>query len=192
MAHITPFDQPNDWRTEAVKRFSKNLRRKAPGLANELTNPEKNRRRWIWSPQGLLRESHEINADGPILKRHMDIFSAKLGMALFYEHIGYAPPLDGLIFTTWFLNAGLAQQSAEAILSIMPMLGELRQGTKAVTEQFAYRFNTDERTIVAALSGFHSSLHILTVTTSDFATYQSLASYPHMVVTSVQEFSSQL
>lgn len=182
MAHITPFDGPDDWRTQAVQRFLGNLRRKAPGLTNELMRPEKSQRKWLWSPGGLLRESHQINADGPILKQQMDIFSAKLAMALFYEHMAKPLPLDGLVFTTWFLNAGLNQKSADALLSIMPIRGELKQGSKSVGEQFGYRYNSDDKEIFAALAGFHGNLHVLVIATSNVERYGSLAEQPHTVV----------
>lgn len=186
MAHITPFDE--DWRTEAVQRFVQNLRRKAPGLTDELMRPEKAERKWLWTPGGILRESHKIKADGPILKRHMDTFSAKLAMALFCEHIGEPLPQNGVVFTTWYLNAGLTQKGAEALLSIMPIIGELRQGSKVVTEQFGYRYNSDDREIIAALIGFHSNLHILAIATSNAERYSSFAEQPNIVVSRPGEF----
>lgn len=185
MAHIAPFDGAGHWRIDAARRFVRHLRREEPGLAAELMRSDKATREWLRAPNGLFRETHRVNADGPILKRHMDIFSAKLGMAIFYEHIGAPLPSNGAVCTTWFLNAGLTVVAAEAILSILPAHATLRQGTKVVSEQFAYRYNTDDKTVVAALSGFHNNLHILTIATSEAENIREIGSYPNAVTTTV-------
>lgn len=189
MAHIKPFDGPNDWEIAAVERFLRSLRFKAPGLADELVRSRNTRPRWLWSPSGLLRETNELDADGPILKQHLDVFSAKLGMALYREHTGHALPETGAVFTTWFLNAGLTREGVETMLSIMPSHSSLRQGTKTVTEQFAYRYNTDDTSIVAALVGFHGNLHILAITTADYETYDFIAKGPNICVTRPGSFA---
>jgi methylthioribose-1-phosphate isomerase len=49
-------------------------------------------------------------------------------MALYREHVGKPLPLDGAVFSMWFLNAGLAQRSAEEMLRFLPDSGTLRQG----------------------------------------------------------------
>lgn len=189
MAHISPVDDDRDWRTSAAQRFVPNLKRKAPGLLSEMLSGE-TEQRWLWSGNGLLQKSHVINGSGPILKKHMDVFSAKFAMALFYEHMGRPLPLDGLVFTTWFLNGGMTQPVADAMLSIMPIHGELRQGRKTVTDQFAYRYNTDDQEIIAALAGFHGNLHILAIATENAAHYGSLAKQQQVVVSRPGQFSA--
>jgi hypothetical protein len=82
---------------------------------------------------------------------------AKLAMALYREHVGHALPLTGGVHTNWYLNAGLAQRTAEGILKTLPLGGTLRQGSFQVPEQFVYRYNCDGRTVVAALAGEHAS-----------------------------------
>ena len=54
---------------------------------------------------------------------------AKLAMALYREHVGHALPLTGGVHTNWYLNAGLAQRTAEGILKTLPLGGTLRQGS---------------------------------------------------------------
>ncbi len=56
---------------------------------------------------GLLGPAKGIHADRPRLNAYLDVFSAKLGMALYRELVGVSLPLDGAVYSTWFLNAGL-------------------------------------------------------------------------------------
>jgi hypothetical protein len=137
----------------------------APGLLEEFFRPNKRQR--VWGRDGLVATPLvQINADGPLTKAYLTVFAAKLGMALFREHVGHALPLNGAVYTKYFLNAGISRDTAEGMLRIMPIGGTLRQGTFQVPEQFAYRYNCDGGSIIAALAGFHSNLHILTIATS--------------------------
>ncbi len=51
---------------------------------------------------------------------------------------------------------------AEEMLKILPIAGSLKQGRKRSIEQFGYRYNSDEKSIIFALAGFHSNFHVLT------------------------------
>jgi len=84
-------------------------------------------------------------------------------MAIYHEHMGQPLPLEGGVQTLWFLNAGLSQKTAESMLSILPGLGTLQMGRKSVSGQFDYRWNSDEKGIVAALTHFHSNIHFFTL-----------------------------
>ena len=53
------------------------------------------------------------------------------------------------------------------MLSMLPAGGTLSQGAWSVPEQFAYRYNSDNKEIVAALAGFHSNLHIFLIAYSN-------------------------
>jgi hypothetical protein len=116
---------------------------------------------------GILKRYVTIQPSGPLTKAYLTVFAAKLGMALYKEHTGEPLPLTGGVHTAWFLNAGLSRQTGDAILSKMPIYGSLKQGAFFLPEQFAYRFNTDGKSIIAALAGFHSNLHVFTLATSD-------------------------
>jgi hypothetical protein len=107
-----------------------------------------------------------LNSDGPLLKTYLTAFGAKIGMALYREYIGTPLPLTGGVLTTSFLNFGLAQKTADIILTIAPQFGTLTQGRFQVPEQFAYRYNTDGKSVVFALIRFHSGLHIVIFATS--------------------------
>jgi hypothetical protein len=111
-------------------------------------------------------QSVVITADRPLLKAYLTVFGAKLAMALYREHIGLALPLTGGVQTTFFLNAGLVQRTADTILRIIPLFGTLKQRRFRVPDQFAYRYNTDGKSVFAALIRFHKGLHLLVWVTS--------------------------
>lgn len=171
-----------DWKTEAMVRLLPALDRYAPGVRAEMVR-SKQKRRWLWTPQGLIEPHVELEADGPILAAHLSVFAAKLAMALYREHIGEPLPLDGAVYTTHFLNSGLNQAQADAMLGIMPIAGQLQQGRKSSAGQFEYRYNCDNRTIIAALASLHHNLHVLLFATSDPSTYGVVADMPHMWTT---------
>lgn len=171
MARIRATDIPDDWQTKELGRLIGSLDQLAPGLRDEMTRDGRAEQTWRWTPGGLLRPAVTVHADGPILKRHLTVFTAKLGMALYREHVGEPLPPGGGVFTKWFLNAGLNQEQAEAMISILPIGGSLRQGRQHSIEQFGYRYNCDDKHIVAALAGFHSNLHAFVLATSTPATY---------------------
>ena len=191
MSLISRHDEPGDWKLDALKRLMPALDRFAPGLRHEIAFGSA-RRTWLWTPRGLLEEHHVIDGTGPILSAYLSVFAAKFAMVLYREHVGSALPLDGAVYTTHFLNSGLAQQSADAMLRIMPIFGGLRQGARSSAGQFDYRFNSDDRSIVAALAGFHGNLHVLLFATSDPATYGIVADMPSMQITRPGELVERL
>ena len=153
--------------------------KRAPGVLEELFRPEKRKRVWL-RDSGLVASAFvQINADGPLTMAYLTVFAAKLGMALYREHVGHALPLTGGVHINWFLNAGLAQRTAEGILRILPVAGTLRQGAVQFPEQFVYRYNCDGRTIVAALAGFHSNLFVLVIATSTPEFFKMPFPVPH-------------
>jgi hypothetical protein len=88
----------------------------------------------------------------------MSVFAAKLGMALFREQVGHALPEGGAVWSQFYLNAGMNRQIMESTLAIMPTFQTLRQGGKTTSGQFGYRFNCDEKSVIAAISTFHENL----------------------------------
>ena len=151
----------------------------APGVFEEFRDPAKAQKVWQRTQGGILKSVATVNMDGPLTKAYLTIFSAKLGMALYREHVGIALPLDGGVQIQFFLNAGLARATAEAMLKVLPGHKTLQQGKFQVHDQFAYRYNCDERSIVAALIGFNSNLHIFVVATSEPEKYGFPIQRPH-------------
>src|SRR5262249_36558230 len=109
---------------------------------------------WLRDTGVIASPFAQIKVDGPRIRAYLNVFAAKVGMALYRQHVGHPLPLTGAVHTNWFLNAGLAQSTADGILRILPLRQTLRQGAFQVPEQFAYRYNCDGRSILAALVGF--------------------------------------
>jgi hypothetical protein len=85
-------------------------------------------------------------------------------MAYYREHIGEALPLTGGVYIMCFLNAGFHPGQAESLLDILPSHSTLKQGErKSASGQYDYRFNTDGKSVVAALSHFHGNVHLFTL-----------------------------
>jgi hypothetical protein len=70
------------------------------------------------------------------------------------------------------MNAGLAEESAEHMLKVLPAFNSLQQGKFWPTDQFAYRYNSDGKMVVAALASFHSNLHLFIIATSQVQTFR--------------------
>jgi hypothetical protein len=151
---------------EAVQR-KRMLAQLAPGFLEELFRPEKQSAVLSRDALGIIKPYIKFNADGPLAKAYLTVFSAKLGMALYREHVGEPLPLTGGVYTLFFMNAGLAKATGDAMLEKLPIFKTLNQGRVCVPDQFAYRYNCDAKSIVAALAGFHSNLHVFVVATSD-------------------------
>lgn len=164
-ARLRPDDNGEQWHLTELDQLKASLERNAPGVAHELFRL--NRARQILRPTagGILVPATEVRADGPLLRGYLNTFSSKFGMALYREHVGEPLPLDGAVYSQWFLNSGLAQSTAEALLTIMPLGSTLSQGKFQVDDQFAYRFNCDNRSILAALAQFHNGLFVFVIAT---------------------------
>lgn len=155
-----------DWQLVEGYNHLTGIAKKAPDFIREFFNPAKRQDVLRRSASGLLRPAVQIQADGPITKAYLSTFAAKLGMALFREHTGSPLPMHGKVFSQWYTNSGLSQKQADELVSIMPAQATLVQGKWHVGEQFTYRYNSDEKSLVVALSSFQGGLFVLTMSTS--------------------------
>ncbi|WP_146074076.1 hypothetical protein [Methylobacterium sp. 190mf] len=169
LARISPEDVAPDWKMlESYARIDI-LEKKAPGVIAELFNPSKITEEWVPNSIGILRKKYLMKMDGPLVQAYLDIFAAKFGMALYREHCKTPIPVEGGVQSAFFLNAGLSQKTADKILADLPDGNTLIQGERnSVHEQFFYRYNTDNRSIVGALAGFHDGLYVLTIAFSNY------------------------
>ena len=159
VARLHPDNGESSWQTKETRKLMAALDPYAPGVREEVSRPEKARSEWLRRPgSGFLQQMVRVHADGPKLKAHLGVYGAKLAMALYREHVGTALPLDGAIWCQFALNAGMTQAHLDERVKIMPLHETLRQGQKNVLDQFVYRYNTDQRTVVAAVAQFHRGL----------------------------------
>lgn len=151
-----------EWRFEKMKKLLPAVRKYAGRAYQEISSNQKAKLRLL-EYRGLLRNFVDIHADGPSTVAHLDAFAGKMALAVFAELLGRPIELDGILFTQWYLNSGLSQDQYHAYLSFLPNFSELRQGQMTSKEQFWLHYNTDEKSIVAALIVFHGNLSIMII-----------------------------
>ncbi len=166
MARLSPHGEITDKDFNEALKLRSRIDGKCPGLIERAFSNGDSHWTTARAPNGLFLPVRQLNVGTPEMHKHLSVFSAKLGMALYREYVGEALPLSGLVYYQHFLNAGLAQRTARSILSILPESATLRQGRINVLGQFIVRFNTDQKSIVAALSRFHNGLAIFTIATA--------------------------
>ena len=166
-ARIDPFgDNLAHWKIREARRPFNTLQQLVPGFIEEVFGPGAAKPVLLRSAGGILVAAEEIRV-GPVCQALMTVFAAKLGMAFYHEHIGEPLPSGGGVYTLCFLNTGPEESQVHAFLSILPTHNTLRQGfQRSATGQFDYRFNTDEKSVVATLSHFHGHVHIFALATS--------------------------
>lgn len=164
-------NDPANWKVQESLGPLKSLDTLVPGFVDEFLNGQEAEDILGRTSSGLLVPLFKTQS-GPIAQALLTVFTAKLGMALYYEHTGEPLPLTGAVFTMYFLNAGLSQDVADRFLSILPTHNTLIQGTRrSATGQFDYRFNTDEKTIIGSLAHFHGNIHFFSLAMAEPENY---------------------
>jgi hypothetical protein len=158
---IQPFEE-DGWQFEQMKKVLPSVKKYAPRAYQEISSNNKAKSCWVKS-RGLLRDVVEVTADGPSTVAHLDAFAGKMALAAFAELTGRPIELDGTLFTQWYLNAGLSQEAYHAHLRILPNFSKLQQGKKTSDGQFWLHYNTDMKSIIAALIVFHGNLSVMTI-----------------------------
>lgn len=152
------------WKLEANLKLRSGIEKYAPGVWQEMFDQNQ----WsdaVINRKGILHRSKITRLDGRLTKEALDTFSAKSAMAAFHNFTGRPMELSGIIFTEWFLNAGMSQEVYDSIVKILPMHDHLKQGRKNSGRQFSLRYNSNNKNIVAALFSFHESFFIQIIAT---------------------------
>jgi hypothetical protein len=170
IAH-TPSDRPQDeWKIERSLQLYDTIKQQEPNFRSEFWREQKHKKIFVKQPSGLLTPAVKVRLDGPIVNRHLDVFSAKLGMAIFREHVGSPMTKGSGVYVSWFGTPDNRRaENANRLIDRLPHTGELKQGRKQSKDQFVYRYRSDDTSFVAAIIGFHSNLHILTLAVADIA-----------------------
>lgn len=166
-ARMAPTNVVNELEFAEARKLLRTLTSVAPTFIRELFDDRKATHVWAKGRDGFYGRKRRMEMNGPVTYALLRAFSAKLGMALYREHVGEPLPEGGMVFTQHYLNSGLQSQEAEAALSILPVLGQLTQGRQISGRLFNYRYNTDGRTIVAALAAFNDNLFVRVFATHD-------------------------
>jgi hypothetical protein len=158
-----------DWRIDAAKARKGRLRQKAPGVWEEIFEGKSTAK--LVEHRGVLREALSIDLGGQRTRAYLNIFAAKVGMALYREHVGEPIPLSGGIETIVAINLEHARHLFNSVAFMLPEGRTLTQGRKSVGDQFWWQFNTDLRSIVAAYVSIHDGLSIVVFSTAEPETY---------------------
>lgn len=170
-ARIDQFgDDVTNWKVREAVKFLKSADDGAPGFSAELFDEGRAKGTVRKTPGGVMVPLTETHT-GPIGQALLNVFAAKLGMAMYHEHVGEPLPPTGGVHGMWFLNAGLSEKTAEGLLKILPVFDTLKAGSQTATNQFAYRYNSDNRSIVAALTHVQNNIHFFTIATATPETY---------------------
>lgn len=170
-ARIDQFgDDPNNWKVQEAAKFLKSADDNSPGFSRELFDERRDREVIRRTPGGILMNLTETHT-GPIGQALLNVFAAKLGMAMYHQHVGEPLPPTGGVHGMWFLNAGLGEKTAEGMLKILPGFDTLKAGKQSAMGQFAYRYNSDDKSIVAALTHFQGNIHFFTIAMAEPSVY---------------------
>lgn len=173
LSRIEPYGdvEPGDWKLEEAVKYLRSAESQTPGLIQEILGGRYAKDTFIRTTGGVLMPVVETQV-GPIAQKLLGVWALKFGMAIYAEHVGKPVPKQGGAFGMWFLNAGIAEDVAATFLSILPVPSTLQQGKKTASGQFDYRFNTDEKSIAAALCHFHGNIHFFSIGFAEPETYR--------------------
>lgn len=155
------------------------LAKSHPHIAASLFVENKATRSWVPNSRGILERRMVLNVKDPVTTSLLRAFCLKLTMALFKEHTGGEFKSDGVIETNFFLNAGIDQKTADSYIGMLPMYGNLRQGTINSDGEFGYRYNTDGKSILALLARFHENFTVFSIACTDEYAKRMPFNFPH-------------
>ena len=80
-----------------------------------------------------------LSVSGPLVNKSIQIFGAKLALALHYHCVGKIVPASGAIAVKWFTNWDrVNNQIPESLFSLLGTPRTLKQGDWSVLDQFEY------------------------------------------------------
>lgn len=155
LARMAPTDSLGEqWQLDEAYRLISPVAKRSKRLIVEIFGEGDQGRSWF-EHRGILHPVRRLALDGPAVSAALAAFGAKLGFALFRQHVGSPMPLGGGVFSKSFLNLGPPEKAAKAWLGILPEFTQMSQGSWGSGKQFSYRFNTDNESILAAYVSLH-------------------------------------
>jgi hypothetical protein len=114
-------------------------------------------------PGGFLR------LNGPLVSKHLDIFGAKLGLAMYWETTNkIISPAGGVIVRVYSNVEALEGKIPEALLKLLPGPQTLRQGAWDVGDQFQYSARvTDDSQMGLFFASFRFSFAVAAIAAMD-------------------------
>lgn len=177
LCRISPTIAVDTEELDEAKKLIRTLDSLAPKVRQEMFHDSNPTQVWTRSREGLFASMHRLELGGKVTATLMAVFGAKLGMALFREHIGRPLAAEGSVFVRHYFNSGLTREEAQRTLSILPGLGELKMGRQGSGKSFNYHYNCDDKCLIAALVAFSDNL-FFRVFASDEDIYLCIEGWP--------------
>jgi hypothetical protein len=139
--------ESNDQLHAEAKQIGIAIKNNIPGFFDEISNVGPDTMRTLHQinqirPDFVVRGQAILNLGGPIAKRYLDVFSAKMGFALYYETTGSIVPADGGVTAAWKPNLVTKLAGIPAGFRNLFVGGStLSQGSVKVSDQFEYYVN---------------------------------------------------
>lgn len=141
-----------------LKRLMRAVHRQAPQVLVEMM-PSWRQQYDVTSQFGVDFSGGALNVSGPLVNTSIQIFGAKLVMALHYHCVGQIVPAAGGVAIKWFTNWDKVNDKVPASLfSLQGAPQTLQQGNWSVPEQFEYSWIvTDCKRMAHYVSTFRKS-----------------------------------
>ena len=150
------------------------LRKQCPEVIQEwirLDNDGRERARAHLIKQGVnVPPDAGLSSIGEITIRHLNLFSYKFGLAIYFEHFKKPLSANGAITAIWrtkedFRNLGVPKE----LLDLLPRYATLQQGNWQTTKDFEYRFDLNSQEgLLGCVARFRSSLFITAFAVEDY------------------------
>lgn len=172
LARTYPDSDSEENRTELKKLLSA-ASNNVPGLLEEMHVGRAGQKLARKDIPNMPPATAVLRANGPILKGHMEVFGAKLGLALHHELHGSSVPVSGGVLPLYFTNVNAARgELPMEVVELLPAKRTLEQGKKHVREQFEYSYvTTTEGRHSVFYAVFRKSFAIMASTALDRAEF---------------------
>ncbi len=157
-------------------RLSARLRKQCPEIIREWTKHDKTARER--GRQHLLRNGVYVPTDagiasvGNISIKHLNLFSYKIALGLYFHHFHEPLPNTGLVSAIWRTKEDFAKSGIpKELMDIFPKYAKLQQGKWDTSKDFEYRydFNSAEG-LFGCLARFRTGLYITGFAVKDTGT----------------------
>lgn len=141
-------------------RLLEGVRNNVPGLLEELPVKSMGEQVRILRQLGFNYSDYRVAKLGPIARRHLATFAAKLALGVFFDVAGKIAPSTTIVETTILTNAILwSDRIPQDLYKLLSRPVTLSQGKKHVSDQFATAWaGTPDHSLMVVYSEFHRSL----------------------------------
>jgi hypothetical protein len=134
-----------DARPDELRRLLDGVANNVPGLLEEMQVDQVGQELAHHNLPPMPPGAGVLRTNGPILRNHIGVFGAKLGLVLHYEaHRQPVPPAGG-VQPMFFTNVSdLRGEIPIDLINLLPAPRTLKQGKREVSEQFRYSWALTE------------------------------------------------